>query len=72
LRTMSERKKKSAKIMRAYCPVCKKFVPDEEIFPVVVEVRADGSEHINRAFHYPGCVGMGELEPREYKEVKDE
>jgi len=54
-----------AKEVHGYCPVCEKMVPDEEVFAVVVEVYADGTENINRAFHFPGCKGHGELEPRE-------
>ena len=60
------------KVVRGYCPVCEKIVPDSEVFAVVVEIYVDGTENINRAFHYPGCKAMGELEPRECEEASDD
>ena len=60
-----------AKVVHGYCPVCKKVVPDSQVYPVVVMVDSHGDEVINRAFHFPGCKGYGELEPREFDETSE-
>jgi len=52
-----------------YCPDCKKFVPDKEVTPVVTEHLANGMERINRAFHFPNCVGHGELYPKKVEGI---
>lgn len=48
---------------KCYCPECDKIVPDDEVMALVVEVYTDGTENINRAVHWPNCVGHGELKP---------